>query len=73
MDKSNVDFDLPELEEAAVMVLKDHEEQENNTDNSEESSSEEDVVAKKLDDKIIKDGDNSCKVNCEELEKLKLN
>ena len=75
VDKSDLDFDLPELEEAAVMVLKDNDEKENSTDSnvqdSEESSSEEEDE----EPEIQEDGnieDNSCKVNCEELEKLKL-
>ena len=75
VDKSDLDFDLPELEEAAVMVLKDHEEKENSTDSneqdSEESSSEEEDEEIQ-EDRNIEDEDNNCEVNCEELENLKL-
>ena len=60
MDKSDLDFDLPELEEAAVMVLKDEEEKEtdtgtdSNAQDSEESSSEEEIEKDEEKDKTEK-------------------
>ena len=60
VDKSDLDFDLPELEEAAVMVLKDEEEKEtdtgtdSNAQDSEESSSEEEIEKDEEKDKTEK-------------------